>query len=102
MTEIFCAIVEHAAALGVRNIGEIAGCWEVELDDAWWFALNGHGEPTKCSKGTEVPPFTVYVEFNGWPAGLVDPHGGVLAAGDAANEDTFIAAIRAATESAAS
>ena len=33
--------------------------------------------------------------FNGWPAGIIDPMGGIIAAGAAANEDTFIAAIEA-------
>jgi hypothetical protein len=35
------------------------------------------------------------LKFNGWPAGVIDPGGGIIAAGNAANEDTFIAAIEA-------
>ncbi len=35
------------------------------------------------------------LKFNGWPAGIIDPAGGIIAAGEAANEDAFIAAIEA-------
>lgn len=48
----------------------------------WKIALNGKD-------------FQAKIEFNGWPAGIIDPHGGIIAAGEAANEDTFIAAIEA-------
>ena len=40
-----------------------------------------------------LPPFTMRVSYNGWPAGLVDANGGIIAGGKAANEDTFIAAL---------
>lgn len=49
---------------------------------------------------TEVPAFHCYVEFNGWPAGLLSPYDGTFAAGEAANEETFIAALEQATERA--
>ena len=40
-----------------------------------------------------------YVEYNGFPAGLLTPMGdGCIAAGEAANEDTFIAALRRAAQ----
>jgi len=32
-----------------------------------------------------VPPFNCYVEFNGWPAGVFNPFGGIIAAGELAN-----------------
>jgi hypothetical protein len=93
ITEVFALIVELAEALGVRDINQLEGCWEVEVDSAWWFALNGHGTPTEA-RGIHVPPFEVYVEYNGWPAGVVGPYAGVLAAGEGANEETFCAALR--------
>lgn len=38
-------------------------------------------------------PVQAKIKFNGWPAGVIDPLGGIIAAGQAANEDSFIAAI---------
>jgi hypothetical protein len=102
----FEAIIEMCDRLGVQGIGSFPGCWEYEIDKHWWVAVNGHTEPVKALSptdvkydrpGTDVPPFTAYVEFNGWPAGLIDPTGGVLAAGAAANEATFIEACAAVT-----
>lgn len=54
----------------------------------WAFAngVRDNRTPTKCSHGPEVPPFGIYLEFNGWPAGVVTPGGGCIAAGGVANE----------------
>lgn len=97
-TAAFCAVVELAEALGVSKINEFPGCWELQVDDQWFIALNGHDKPTACSRnptGFEgVAPFCCYVEFNGWPAGVVSPSDGVFAAGSAANEQTFIEAMK--------
>ncbi len=48
----------------------------------WEIALNGQ-------------KISASLKFNGWPAGVIDPQGGIIAAGDVANEDAFIAAIEA-------
>lgn len=45
--------------------------------------------------------FECVVWFNGWLAGVMDPYSGIIAAGEAANEGTFIAAIRARIEAEA-
>lgn len=47
----------------------------------------------KCM-GATVPPTHLAAFWHGWLAGLLHPYGGTLAAGRAANEDTFIAAMR--------
>lgn len=95
----FAEIVKLCEVLDVHHINQLPGCWEYQVDEQWWIACNGHREPTKCSKGFEVAPFHCYVEFNGFPAGEFHPiHGGFIAAGTAANEDTFIAALKLATE----
>jgi hypothetical protein len=94
--EAFYEIVMLAERMGVEDINELPGCWECQIDERWWIAVNGHREPAKCSAGPEVPPFTAYVQFNGWPAGIIDPYGGIIAAGDAANEDAFITALKGA------
>ena len=93
-TLAFALIAELAEALGVTAIGKLAGCWERDLDAHWFIAVNGHSAPTPCSKGADVPPFTCYVEWNGWPAALVTPAGGEIVAGSAANEDALIEALR--------
>lgn len=101
MTEAICEafgeIVTLALARGVYRINALPGCWELELDEHWWLAVNGHREVTRCSRGVDVQPFSAYVEFNGWPAGVFTPAGGVLAAGTLANEATLIAALRRAS-----
>ncbi len=48
------------------------GLWEISLDGA---------------------NLQAKLKFNGWPAGIIDPRGGIIAAGGVANEDTFIEAI---------
>jgi hypothetical protein len=47
---------------------------------AWEIALNGR-------------ELRVMLKFNGWPAGVIDINGGIIAAGGIANEDIFIEAI---------
>lgn len=98
ITRVFGEIINLCAALGAENINELQGCWEYQVDDQWFIALNGHSKPAKCSRGGEVEPFGCYVEWNGWPAGTMNPFGGILAAGEAANEASFIAALKAAAE----
>lgn len=90
------AVMGYCTALGVPRIDALPGCWERQVDAQWWIAVNGHREPVACSRGPSVPPFTCYVEFDGRPAGFVSPRGGVLAAGEAIDENTFIAAVLAA------
>ena len=41
----------------------------------------------------ELPPYTMRLSYNGWPAGIVNSGGGIIAAGEAANEGTFIEAL---------
>lgn len=94
--EPFGFIGKLAAVLGVRDINQLPGCWEHAIDEHWWIAINGHREMAQTSKGDDVAPFHCWVEFNGWPAGYFDVIGGTLAAGEAANENAFIAALKAA------
>lgn len=91
-------IVELAEAIGVKAINNLPGCWEVQVDDRWRIAVNAHTDGRKTESGVDVPGGHFYVEFNGWPAGLLTFRGGTIAAGEAANEDTFIAALDARIE----
>lgn len=45
-----------------------------------------------------VPPYHAMLEWNGFPAGIISAQGGIVAAGEVANEDTFCAAARAYLE----
>lgn len=100
INEAFSKIAALADALGVRAIDTLHGCWEFQVDEQWWISLNGHKEKTKDSHGAEVPPYHAVVEYNGWPAGIIGPANGIIAAGSCANENSFIAALEAATEKA--
>lgn len=85
--EALVAIAELHQALGRPPLNGAIGEYQFA---EWHVRLNGAGE-----EQDGIPPFTASIEFNGWPAGLIDPAGGVIAAGELANEDTFIAAARA-------
>lgn len=103
--EVMCLVVDLAEAMGVRSIKDLPGCWEVDLGGGWWMAVNGHREPTRCSRQPEkfaggVAPFCAYFEFNGWPAGVISPRDGCMAAGAAANEGTLVEALKAKIEAA--
>lgn len=91
--EVFGLAAELAASRGAKSIKDLAGCFEMQIDDRWWCAFNGHREPTECTHGTKVTPYGIYFEFNGWPAGIVDASGGELVAG---KEDDLIEAIQSA------
>lgn len=87
LPEALAVIAELHDALGRPPLDGAIGVYEF---GDWRVRLNGDGE-----EQDGIPPFTASIEFNGWPAGLVDPAGGVIAAGELANEDTFIEAARA-------
>lgn len=98
LCESFAEIVELATRLGVTDIVKLPGCWEHKVDEHWFFALNAHEDErltTETATPQKVPPGQVYVEFNGWPAGIFGIDGGIIAAGALANEDTFIKALKA-------
>lgn len=95
LLEAFMVVAELFGALGVTDARNVEGCIEHQINDQWFVALNGHSEPCVCSKSNiPVEPFTIYVEFNGWPAGVLNPYDGCIAAGELANETTFIAAVK--------
>ena len=62
------------------------------VDKQWEFAVAGKEKVTL--NGTNLDPFHFAIWFNGWPAGIGNPFGGEMAAGELANEGTFIAALK--------
>ncbi len=93
-TYAFTLLIDLYRKADVGPLHQLDGCWERQIGN-WWIALNGHCAERKCSHGGTVPPRTCHVEWDGWPVGLIGLYGGLIAAGSAANEDTFIAAIEA-------
>lgn len=96
LCEPFVLISKLAEALKVKNIKQLPGCWEHAIDEQWFIAVNGHQVSSRTSGGVDVAPFNCYVEFNGWPAAYFGLDGGSMAAGAAANQESFIAALKAA------
>src|SRR6266496_2814876 len=94
ISEAFIELAKLAERLKIAPLNSLPGLWELQLNDEWWLAVNGHKESLTSSHGNEVKPFNCYVEFNGWPAGYFSPHEGMIAAGALANENTFIEAVK--------
>ena len=94
LSEATYEIALLAERMRVAPINQFPGCWEFTAGP-WWVAVNGHRTLKACSKGPEVQPFSAYVEYNGFPAGNFNSFGGLIAAGQEANEGTFIEALRA-------
>ncbi len=71
----------------------VAGKWEL------W--VNGtDADLPATDECAALPRFVMYVKFNGWPAGFLDPHSGTIAAGEMANIFTFRDALKAEVEHA--
>jgi len=94
MCTAFSKIADLALILQAQPMNQYPNCWEYQVDEHWWIAVNGHKTTKKTTGGIDVLPFNCYVEFNGWPAGVFDPvNGGLMAAGSQANENSFIQAL---------
>lgn len=50
----------------------------------WFIKLNNS---TKIKE--KIPVFSIQVGWNGWPAGIIDVNGGLIAAGELVNESKF-------------
>lgn len=82
-------LLEYALSEGGKDIGNLPGLWESTIDDRWVIKCNAHPEVVE-----NVPPFSWYILYNGWPWGMFYLYGhGFVANGKEANEETLIAAI---------
>ena len=97
MSVLIDTLMRYVEHIGVElPLSKHPECWEHQLDEQWRLFWNGHDTPKESSTGSTVPAFHLYVEYNGWPAGVVPPVGsGWIAAGDCANEDALIAVLEA-------
>lgn len=87
VSDAFTALMDLALALGHREISKLPGLCTFEVDEHWKVSINGHKEEIDHIPAYHVMPF-----WNGFPAGIFGPSGGIIAAGELANEDTFIEA----------
>ncbi len=79
-TELFAKIIELMLALKVTNIYELPGCYALQVDEKWRFALNGHKQSI-MDGDTEVPCYHACVWRGDFMVGIVGPYEGVLLAG---------------------
>ena len=84
--DVMIAIADYCVARNLR-----APVHHV-VDKQWEFAVAGK-EKVKLND-TELEPYHFAIWFNGWPAGIGNPYGGEIAAGELANETTFLEALK--------
>jgi len=96
INDVWMAIAKYHKALGLPPMSEMDAPWIRQIDKLWWMAINGSLNGVQVD-GVVLEPFHAYVKFNGWPAGVFSPAGGIIAAGKAANADTFCEALVKAT-----
>jgi hypothetical protein len=85
-------LMEYVEFLGVTKIDALPGLWESKVDDHWTVKCNGHSFDIDS-----VPGFSWYIEYNGWPAGVISVLGdGFLCAGEAGNEEHLRIGLEAA------
>lgn len=107
-SEVFCKIIAlHEAEKRPPLNGTIA---IYDIGGNWFIAVNGAENEQAFQRNARdgvplpeasIPPFSALVYWGDWPAGIIDPYGGCLAAGESANEDTLCAALDAAIASVA-
>lgn len=78
LSELFTVVCELAIKDGAAPLKEKfpGKCWEKQLNEQWFIAVNGNDAEVKCSKGVTVPPFHAYGERDGCPTFLCNPYGG--------------------------
>jgi hypothetical protein len=103
VTEVMDALAELHISRGLPPLNELPTPYEYGKIGKWELVINGSREDATWSReegAVTIPPFTLYVEYNGWPAGMINPYEGeILAADGEANEQGLIEAIRGGTTS---
>ena len=72
---IFLSIAKYAQLLGVSGLSRMRGCWEFTLPPEFEISVNGHREVVRDRQGADVPAFSAYVRYHGWPCMIADPYG---------------------------
>ena len=90
MKHIVETLMEYAIFLGAKRINELPGLWENKINNQWTIKCNGHTEDIQG-----VPPFSWYIEYNGWPAGILSILGDwAIPAVNGLNEESLHKAIK--------
>jgi hypothetical protein len=89
LSEVFALCVDLCQKRGHQTVKDQVV--EVKIDERWSFKING----CRVEKDL-IPPFHLALTYNGFPAGICGFDGGVVAAGEAANERALIRALRKA------
>ena len=90
MSIVFCLIAMLLAAKS-DVLPVPRGVHKIEIDETWSCTFN-----TSLVDVDNIPAVHASIVFNGWPAGIIGPVGGCIAAGEAANEQTLTEALKAA------
>ena len=94
VSEAFALCIELGDATldkqGYEKLSVYPGVLKMHVDDRW--TVKCHAQHGQQVDGLD--PFLFYVEFNGWPAGIISVNGGIIAAGAIANEDALCKAVR--------
>jgi hypothetical protein len=99
-TGISEAFVAMAELMQARGHAPVKGKVVTETVGPWAVVLNGtdapiHAEPEGSMGCPDVAPVHAAIFYNGWLAGVLSPAGGWIAAGEGANESTFIEDMKA-------
>lgn len=82
-------LIDYALSQGAKQVNKIPGLWDNKIDEHWRIQFNPHHDVLG-----NVPPFSWYVEYNGFPAGILDIRGdGIICCGEFANENGLMEAI---------
>ena len=87
-------MAKRLAKEGMVSLTEVPDLYRIQVDDRWAVEVHAHQDEVIDL----LPAFVMRVEFNGWPAAVLDVHGGTFAAGTEANEGKFIEAVEAALQ----
>ena len=99
MNEAYIKACEFINIITGKSLLEMSGKrWVGNIDKNWIIAVQANKDQEvefkpKGTMGGKVGFGIMLGWFNGWLAGMLDPGGGVIAAGELANEDRFIEAI---------
>lgn len=93
--EVWELVCEISTKDKTGPLNKLPGPWYRKIDDKWELWINGTPAVVPLTEEhPELGRFEMFVKFNGWPAGILDPHQGSIAAGEIANIFTFRDALK--------
>lgn len=82
-------LLAFAMFKGASSISMKKEPWCYKVNDQWEIKCNG-----QSTEVDNIPPYSWFITFNGWPAGVLSIMGeGVLCAGVAGNEEALRSAL---------